>query len=201
MDDNIPGDFPWDDCRLLYSSPDGFAMKFLRGKSSQDYQFLVRSAYTDARVIMTEWTRMYEERIAAKSGIACGISDLPFLQCILRRSELLDGEQYFLLISVIYLSQAKSMDGVGLLEKFFDQRESLKASKVETVDVDAPDLSWVDFAELLSDALRELKPLVQQKLSVTDQPKPARKGRKRKSEIPVAPIYEVPFETLLFTLL
>lgn len=168
--DFIPDDFPWDDCRRLYSSPNGFAIQFLQGKSEQDYSFLVQSAYTDAKSIMMEWIRLYGHVEHQSSlGIDQVSADYAFLSNIYNRSRSLPTEQFFLLIAVVYLAQCKAYSGVNLLEQFFELHEAKKQRKVNFVDVNSPDLSWVDLAELLSESLRNLEPAIQIKLMEQDE--------------------------------
>lgn len=47
--------FPWDICRTCYSYPESFSVRFVKGFSSLDYDFLILNAMNDANVIMREW--------------------------------------------------------------------------------------------------------------------------------------------------
>lgn len=196
-DDGIPQDFPWDDCRMLYSNPDGFAVKFLHGKSEQDYTFLVRSAYVDAKSIMSEWIKLYtnpaDERL---KDMVYMESDFQFLSHILQRSTMLPGEQFFLLISIVYLAQCRDMNGLSLVERFFELHEQIRHKKFDPLNIDSPDTSWVDLAELLADSLDEVRPKIEERAAPTAAPteagKSKRNSRKRgREEDDVAPSHDV----------
>lgn len=51
----VPIDFPWDACRKCYSYPGSFSLRFLRGFQSDDAEFLLANAFTDAKIIIKEW--------------------------------------------------------------------------------------------------------------------------------------------------
>lgn len=171
-EDGIPHDFPWDDCRMLYSNPDGFAVKFLHGRSDQDYQYLVRSAFVDAKSIMSEWLKLHshpaDERL---KNIVYHNCDYHFLARIYHRMAMLPGEQYFLLISILFFAQCKQMNALTLVERFFSTHELIHKKQIAPINVNAPDLSWVDLAELLADSLDEIRPKVESQLPPGTLPK------------------------------
>lgn len=164
-EDGIPSDFPWNECRMLYSNPNGFAVKFLHGKCDQDYHFLVRSAYIDAKCIISEWIKLTanpsDERVAK---IFQQETDFAFLSHIFQRASMLPGEQYYLLISIAYLSQCLELNGFVLTERFIALHNQLHNKKVVSIDIHALDSSWLDLAELLVDSLDEIRPKVESNL-------------------------------------
>lgn len=189
-DDGIPSDFPWDDCRMLYSNPNGFAVKFLHGKCDQDYQFLVRSAYVDAKSIISEWIKLRANPADEPlTDIVHQETDFAFLGHIFQRAAMLPGEQFFLLISIVYLSQCRELNGLVLIERFIALHNQINNRNVASINVDAPDLSWIDLAELLADSLDEIRPTIASNLppgalvntKVAMQAEPSSKSSKKRA--------------------
>jgi hypothetical protein len=182
----IPEDFPWDTCRGIYSQPNGFALKFLKGKSAQDFSFLVKSGFIDAKNIMLKWLkhnwttlRQLEiddeysvELINDEADLFEYISiyqpDISFLKSLIQRGRKFKGNQFFLIISVLFLSQCSGLGGTLLLEKFCDFFEknhpdyrqiTSKTSKLlppGNRKNSSLELSWVDLAEMLHAAIEDI---------------------------------------------
>lgn len=196
--DNIPGDFPWDKCRKLYSVPNGFATRFLEGKCQQDFDYLTTAAFIDAKTIMTEWIRNFEE---VKSGQVSLVADFPeadqkFLESLMQRAALLPGEQYFLILAVIFLAQCTRRREMQLLENFFVAHDT---EKVKSLDINAPEVSWLDLAELLSISFGKLRPVIRERAVTTVDSSQKSRFRNKKATVDDTFVYDAP-EVHLITL-
>lgn len=177
--DTIPGDFPWDKCRKLYSVPNGFATRFLEGKCQQDFEYLTTATFIDAKAIMTEWMRNFEE---VKSGQTSAVTEFPepdqkFLENLVQRAGVLPGEQYFLILAVIFLAQCTRRREMQLLESFFAAHD---ADKAKAIDINSPEISWLDLAELLSISFSKLRPVIRERaVAMVDSSQKPRLRNKR----------------------
>ncbi|RYH05241.1 hypothetical protein EON65_45275, partial [archaeon] len=99
--------FPWDHCRALYSYPGSFSLRFIKGRSTVDSDFLLFNALNDAKVIMQEYLDWEQRGIV--SGYECAepptiSTDSMFLKGLMIRLRSNDGKSRTALSSLPFPS-------------------------------------------------------------------------------------------------
>jgi hypothetical protein len=147
-------DFPWEDCRKIYTSPDTsilVPLSFLRGQAQEDSDFLITSAYTDAITIIREWLHIQQSEKSSSTEEFLLLHSTELLCQILCRAYHYRHDSYFMILAIVYLMQVKKY-------KQEDTFTSFMLSHYPEQPLIS--ITTVDFALILSLSLLKIQELV-----------------------------------------
>lgn len=147
-------DFPWEDCRKIYTSPDTsilVPLSFLHGQAQEDADFLIISAFTDANTIVREWLHIQQNEKSSTTEEFLLFHSTELLCQILCRAYHYRHDSYFMILAIVYLIQAKKYKQEDTFTSFMLSHYSQQP---------VISITTIDFALILSLSLLKIQELV-----------------------------------------
>jgi len=147
-------DFPWDECRKIYTSANTsllIPLSFLSGQAQEDCDYLIVSAYTDAVTILREWLHIQKMEKASNSEEYQLKHSTELLCQILCRAYHYRHDSYFMILSIVFLMKYPTLKHESLLTSFLF---------LHYQDQSAISITTTDFSMLLSLSLLKIQEIV-----------------------------------------
>lgn len=167
-------DFPWEDCRKIYTSPNSsllVPLSFLRGQAQEDSDYLITSAFTDASTIVREWLHIQENEKSTSGEEFLLLHSTELLCQILCRAYHHRHDSYFMILSIVYLMLVKKYNQDQVFTSFLQSHYPDQSSITITT---------VDFALILSLSLLKLQEIVHIHLPLAIEATNQQKNKKLK---------------------